>query len=142
MSTHQLITRTAAGLWIGLTTLHAGAQTTAPENAPTAMRAAAPGFAATGGAAIYATACQGCHMPEGKGAAGAGAYPTLAGNARLASSPYIVTTVLHGRRGMPPLGALLNDEQVAQVAAYIRTNFGNRYREPVAAADVNAARAR
>ena len=32
------------------------------------------------GEAIYRAICQGCHMPGGQGAIGAGAYPALAAN--------------------------------------------------------------
>jgi len=43
------------------------------------------GFAS--GAQIYAQVCQGCHMPGGTGANGAGQYPAFAGNPNLASAP-------------------------------------------------------
>jgi mono/diheme cytochrome c family protein len=38
------------------------------------------------------------------------------------------------------VGAFLDDEQVAAVVGFIRTHFGNDYREAVAAADVRAMR--
>ena len=34
---------------------------------------------------LYRAICQGCHMADGKGAQGAGAYPALAANPRLAA---------------------------------------------------------
>ena len=37
-------------------------------------------FAEKGGEELYVNICQGCHMPDGKGATGAGAYPSIAGN--------------------------------------------------------------
>ena len=37
----------------------------------------------SGGEAVYSTICQGCHMPGGTGAEGAGHYPKLAGNPAL-----------------------------------------------------------
>ena len=40
-------------------------------------------FVARDGAALYRGICQGCHMPDGRGAVGAGRYPPLAGNDRL-----------------------------------------------------------
>jgi mono/diheme cytochrome c family protein len=35
-------------------------------------------FSMQDGEAIYKGVCQGCHMPDAKGAVGAGAYPALA----------------------------------------------------------------
>ena len=99
-------------------------------------------FSAASGAEVYALVCQGCHMPAGQGAVGGGAYPALAANAKLASSTYLVYTVVNGRKGMPPFGNALDDSQIAQLATYVRTNFGNRYPEPVTAADVKALRAK
>jgi mono/diheme cytochrome c family protein len=99
-------------------------------------------FSASGGAEVYALICQGCHMPAGQGAVGGGAYPALAANAKLASSTYLVYTVVNGRKGMPPFGDALDDTQIAQLATYLRTNFGNRYAEPVTAAEVKALRAK
>jgi mono/diheme cytochrome c family protein len=48
--------------------------------------------------------------------------------------------ILHGQKAMLPLGALLNDQQIADVVNYVRTNFGNRYKDKVSAADVKAQR--
>ena len=79
-------------------------------------------------------------MEDAKGAVGAGAYPALAKNARLAEPGYPVAVVLHGRKAMMPLGALLTDQQVADVVNYVRRNFGNKYKDKVSAADVKAAR--
>ena len=93
-------------------------------------------FTETSGAAIYASVCAGCHMPGGVGAAGAGAYPALANNPRLASPGYPAILVLHGHSAMPPLGRLLSDDQVAAVVGYIRMNFGNSYPDPLSAAEI------
>jgi mono/diheme cytochrome c family protein len=97
-------------------------------------------FAPQSGEALYADICQGCHMPEGLGAVGAGAYPALAGNPKLATVGYPLFLVIHGRKGMPPFGKLLTDQQVAAVVNYIRTHFGNDFPDPVSAADARAAR--
>lgn len=105
----------------------------------------------TRGEEIYAQLCQGCHMPGGAGATGAGQYPAFANNPNLASAPYVVVTILGGRRNMPafdqaraPSGFFpptwLTDEQVANVVNYLRTQFGNRYPDTVTAADVRALR--
>ncbi len=86
--------------------------------------------------AIYGAICQGCHMAQGQGAKGAGMYPALANNPKLAASGYIVYNVLHGRHGMPGFGFFLSNEQVAAVTNYVRSNMGNNYKDVVTAADV------
>jgi mono/diheme cytochrome c family protein len=96
---------------------------------------------------IYTRICQGCHMPHGEGAVGAGHYPKLAGSATLASWQYVALTVLGGRNGMPAFSAAtgqvwegptvhLSDAQVADVVNYVRSHFGNRYKDRVTASEV------
>lgn len=97
-------------------------------------------FAAPTGEELYADICAGCHMPNGAGATGAGTYPALAGNAKLAAAAYPVTLVINGQKGMPPFGGLLTDQQVAAVVNYVRTHFGNHFTDEVTAADAKAAR--
>jgi mono/diheme cytochrome c family protein len=92
------------------------------------------------GEVIYRTVCQGCHMPDAQGAVGAGAYPALAGDVKLAEAEYPVLVVVNGSKGMPPFGSLLDDEQVAAVVNYVRSHFGNSYPDSVSPADVKAAR--
>ena len=103
----------------------------------------------TAGAEIYAQVCQGCHMPDGRGAVGGGQYPAFAGNANLASSRYMAVVILRGQRNMPAFApehaigpffepVILTDVQVANVINHIRTNFGNDYRDPITAEDVRA----
>jgi mono/diheme cytochrome c family protein len=92
------------------------------------------------GEAIYRTVCQGCHMAEAQGAVGAGAYPALANDPKLAAAGYPVLVVVNGSKGMPPFGALLDDEQVAAVVNYVRSHFGNYYPDSVSPANVKAAR--
>jgi mono/diheme cytochrome c family protein len=97
-------------------------------------------FAEMTGEELYANVCQGCHMSDAKGAAGAGTYPSLAGDSNLEVGFYPVSVVVNGQRGMPRLGAMLSDDQVAAVVNYLRTHFGNSYRDAVTAEDVKAAR--
>jgi mono/diheme cytochrome c family protein len=97
-------------------------------------------FSEAGGEELYANVCQGCHMSDGKGAVGAGAYPALAGDKALEAAGYPVHVVVHGRHGMPPVGMMMTDDQVAAVVNYVRTHFGNDYRDAVTAADVKAVR--
>lgn len=98
------------------------------------------GFTEQGGEAIFKNVCQGCHMPDAKGAVGAGMYPALAKNAKLEVSGYPVAVITHGQKAMPSFGTLLNDQQVADVVNYIRTNFGNSYKDKVKPEDVKAQR--
>lgn len=92
------------------------------------------------GREIYEGICQGCHMPNGQGAVGAGVYPALANDIRLAARVYPLSVVLNGQRAMPPIGADLSDDQAAEVINYIRTHFGNHYKDAVTPAAVKAAR--
>jgi mono/diheme cytochrome c family protein len=97
-------------------------------------------FSQMTGAELFAHVCQGCHMKDGRGAIGAGSYPSLANDKNLESSFYPVHLVLNGHRAMPPFGAMLSDDQVAAVVNYVRTNFGNDFRDAVTSADVKAVR--
>ena len=97
-------------------------------------------FTQPDGEALFANVCQGCHMPDGKGAAGAGAYPSLAGNRNLEAVGYPVYVVVRGQRAMPPFGAMMSDDQVAAVVNYLRTHFGNDYKDAVTAEDVKVVR--
>jgi mono/diheme cytochrome c family protein len=97
-------------------------------------------FIEKGGEQLFANICQGCHMSDGKGATGAGTYPSLAGNSNLEASGYPITVVVNGLRGMPPFGAMLSDDQVAAVVNYVRTHLGNRYSDAVTSEDIRAAR--
>lgn len=93
------------------------------------------------GEAIYKGICQGCHMPDGKGATGAGTYPSLAGNEKLSVADYPIMMVVGGRKAMPKFGDILDDQQIANVVNYIRTHFDNSYTdEPATPEEVALAR--
>jgi mono/diheme cytochrome c family protein len=91
-------------------------------------------------------------MQNAEGAIGAGRYPKLAGDPALISWQYTALTVLNGRRAMPAFGlpgdeysgflrflqVQLTDAQVADVVNYLRTNFGNHYKDAVTASQVAA----
>jgi mono/diheme cytochrome c family protein len=79
-------------------------------------------------------------MPDGRGASGAGAYPALRENPRVAAASYCVINVLHGRKGMPAFGGVLTDAQVADVVNFVRTHLENHYSDPVSPADVRKLR--
>lgn len=99
-------------------------------------------FAEQGGADLYTHVCAACHQPDGKGAVGAGAYPPLANDRKLASSAFVLNVLMRGLDGMPPLGEMMSDAQVVDVVNYVRTHFGNMDPDPVSTADVAAARGR
>jgi mono/diheme cytochrome c family protein len=101
------------------------------------------------GRQIYQNICQGCHMADGGGAVGAGHYPALAKDPALVSRQYMALTILMGRRNMPAFGAkhavgfggppvTLSEAQIAAVINYVRTNFGNQYKDSITAAEVVA----
>jgi mono/diheme cytochrome c family protein len=100
------------------------------------------------GAQLYSHICQGCHMPEGQGAVGAGHYPKLAGDPALVSWEYVALTVLNGKNGMPGFGlpadefifgsARLSDAEVAAVVNYVRSRFGHQQKATATAAQVAA----
>jgi mono/diheme cytochrome c family protein len=92
------------------------------------------------GEAIFKNICAACHMPNGQGAAGAGAYPALAGNRKLETAAYPVFMVVNGRNAMPSFANRLDDNQIAAVVNYVRTHFDNDYKDAVSPADVKAVR--
>ena len=120
----------------------AGAQTMAPAASPVRADAtsATTDFSELTGEDLYKRVCAACHMPDAMGAKGAGTYPALASNPRLGSGGYPVYVVMKGRNGMPPLGEMMTDAQVADVVNYVRTHFGNDYQDAVLPADVSALR--
>jgi len=97
-------------------------------------------FMETSGEAVYQSVCAGCHMADGRGAEGAGRYPSLAADPRLAVAGYPIAVVLGGRRAMPAFGRLLTDRQVAEVVTYLRTNFENDYKDAVQLEEVKSLR--
>jgi mono/diheme cytochrome c family protein len=120
-----------------------------PALADRAGTADAEVLTAADGQQIYSHICQGCHMPQGQGAEGAGHYPALAGNPALASWQYMALTILKGRRNMPAFSArhavglffapvVLSDAQIAAVINYVRTHFGNDFKETVTADELHA----
>jgi mono/diheme cytochrome c family protein len=103
----------------------------------------------TDGQQIYEHVCQGCHMRDATGAVGAGHYPVLANNPALASRQFMALAILLGRRNMPAFGArhaigfggppaVLSEAQIAAVINYVRSHFGNHYKDPITAAEVEA----
>ena len=98
------------------------------------------------GHAIYAENCAQCHQASGRGVAGA--IPSLVANGALTQpvSDDIIMPVLIGQQGqgtygaMPAFGGALDDGQVADLANYVRTAFGNTTDASTTAAMVKADR--
>src|SRR5215475_6133602 len=103
---------------------------------PAATLSSGFAFTEANGEDLYANVCQACHMPDAKGATGAGTYPPLAGDKALEAGGYVIHCVVKGLHAMPPVGVMMSDDQVAAVVNYVRTHFGNDYHDAVTAADV------
>jgi mono/diheme cytochrome c family protein len=97
-------------------------------------------FSEQGGAELFRNVCAACHQPDAKGAVAAGAYPSLVADEKLASADLMLAVLLGGLKGMPPVGEMMSDVQLADVVNYVRTHFANTYSGAVSAADVAAAR--
>jgi mono/diheme cytochrome c family protein len=107
-----------------------------PAGAPEPVVTPPPQADMTAGAAVYAHACIACHEADGSGAPRI--YPPLPGNANLlAADPsstlriildgaQTVTTPRAPNAGsMPAYAKQLSDQQIADVANYIRNSWGN-----------------
>jgi PQQ-dependent dehydrogenase (s-GDH family) len=77
------------------------------------------------GAPKYASQCSMCHGPDGRGQGGAGAV--LAENEKLADNTFVANAIVHGFGYMPPFGDRLSDNDIAEIATYIRNNWGNDF---------------
>ena len=83
------------------------------------------------GAKLYLDHCSGCHQAQGRGIPGV--FPPLSGNgAVIAPDPADVLKVVlrgipaqNGRVAMPSFAGPLTDAEIAQIANYVRTNWGN-----------------
>ncbi|MBF0679534.1 MAG: PQQ-dependent sugar dehydrogenase [Devosia sp.] len=124
-------------------TSEAAPPATAPAETAPAPEAAAPEAAGevdlaaliAAGQPEYVSNCSACHGVNGEGGAGA----VLAGDANLADAAFVASTIIHGMGYMPPIGADLSDEVVAQIGSYIRNSWGNDF-GPVTPADAAAQR--
>src|SRR5262249_49866735 len=93
---------------------------------------------------LYADQCAGCHQPNGQGIPGS--IPPIAGNpAVVAGQPFnLLAAVLSGIpapdniMALPGAGGSLSDQDVADLANYVRTSWGNAA-APNATSDMVAA---
>ncbi|HEX7338683.1 MAG TPA: cbb3-type cytochrome c oxidase subunit II [Rhodanobacteraceae bacterium] len=117
-----------------------GATSATPTTASTA--AAAPSktgayvYNPATGKKLFDSTCAACHQTTGEGIPGA--FPPLKGNAAVDSDDPTVqlSTILHGKHGvtiggvtysgvMPPFAGQLSDAEVADIANYERSSWGN-----------------
>lgn len=78
------------------------------------------------GRLIYGKSCAACHGQNGGGSLTIGA-PALAHSAIIKGDiKYHIALIKNGRRVMPAYGQTLNDEEIANVAAYERNVWGNQ----------------
>ena len=102
------------------------------------------------GARLYEAHCADCHGKSGEGRAPA--WPALAGHRTVTMNSHtnLVRVILSGGfppttdgnprpHGMPPLGQVLDDAQVAAIASFVRTAWGNSA-QPVTPLDVQRVR--
>jgi mono/diheme cytochrome c family protein/glucose/arabinose dehydrogenase len=94
------------------------------------------------GREVYRNACQSCHMPDGRGQERVAA--SLIGSEFAQGAPEVpIRILLSGKEGdiglMPPLGSMLNDDDLAAVLTYVRREWGQTA-SPVDAALVGAVR--
>ncbi|HKO69290.1 MAG TPA: cytochrome c, partial [Bradyrhizobium sp.] len=107
-----------------------------PPGVPEPDVAPPPQSAMNAGQAIYAHACVSCHEADGGGAPRI--YPPLPGNANLQSTDPASTLriILEGVQSvttprapnpgsMPAYAKQLSDQEIADVANYIRNSWGN-----------------
>lgn len=126
-----------------------------PATGSTVTRTVAAGAAAAASTAdgkqIYTTTCVACHQAAGEGVPDV--YPPLAGSEWVTGDEgNLARIILHGMTGpvevqgetyqgvMPPWGGVLKDADVAALATYIRSSWGNKA-SPVTAATVARIRA-
>jgi mono/diheme cytochrome c family protein len=113
-------------------------------------RAGAQEAGPAAGQKVYSQVCQGCHAENGEG--NPGVYPPLNGSEWVASPPQrLVNILLHGLTGpvmvageeykglMPAWGGALKDPEIAAVATYIRSAWGN-FASAITPAEVAAIR--
>ncbi len=129
---------------------------TEPEPEPAALRdPAQTALRVQAGAALYAEHCAACHGATGQGGVAAGGpragqrvVPPLAGNRSVTQQPpaNVVRSIALGGfgpvtagnpapHGMPPFAHLLSDEEIAQIATFLRRSWGAQA-SPVTAPEV------
>lgn len=105
---------------------------------------------AADGRKVYTNICLACHQANGAGVEEK--YPPLDGSEWVTDDAKVIRIILHGLTGpievagqpfdavMPPWGATLKDAEIAAVATYVRSAWGNKS-APIPVATVTAVRA-
>ncbi len=115
-----------------------GASDAAPFHADGATLKTLVGGGGTGrGASIYIDSCSACHRMNGQGAQRV--FPSLVNNPMVtqANADSLLDVILNGTRlpstrtapsplAMPPFGWRYSDDDVAQLATFVRSSWGNR----------------
>ncbi|MBL9114832.1 MAG: c-type cytochrome [Verrucomicrobiaceae bacterium] len=112
-----------------------------PASPGAAPEAPVPAVNTAAGQQVYMTVCVACHQPTGMGLPNM--FPPLAGTdwVNAPKPDRIIRNVLHGVTGpisingkpfttpaplMPPQGAALDDQKIADVLTYVRSSWGNK----------------
>lgn len=125
------------GLWGGwyLAQSENGASSALGDQRTASALSGAPSGAAVSGAQIFTGKCAGCHQANGAGVPGV--FPPLAASPWVTESPTrLIQILLHGIQGpidvlgvtyngMMPAWKTLSDAEIAAVARYVRSAFGN-----------------
>jgi ubiquinol-cytochrome c reductase cytochrome b subunit len=151
----SLLAAIGLSLYSGLAVQKEQIDTGAPAPAAAAVvsnpAGAAPGGTSAGsdssakGAQIFAQNCASCHQANGQGTPAV--FPPLAGNPYVTGAPGpVIHTLLYGLKGakvegkdygteMPAWKGTLTNADIATVATYIRTSWGNKA-PPITEADI------
>ncbi|HGE8411756.1 c-type cytochrome [Serratia sp. Lou2A] len=135
-STQHLNDDDLKAIAVYLKSLPAGDEKSSPPRNDGIAQALFNGKVNTPGAQAYLDNCAACHRSDGQGYRNT--FPQLARNPALLSEDpsSLISIILHGSRTpvtigaptgltMPDFGWRLSDEQVAQLATFVRTSWGN-----------------
>ena len=91
------------------------------------VAAAGPSVLSAVGASIFATKCSACHGASGQGG-GHGQFPALSGAKIVNSSDpgSMISVIEHGRSLMPSWKGQLSPGDIAAVATFVRSAWGNK----------------
>lgn len=125
-STSQLSPADLQAMAVYLKALPANAQAPGPEPGDTVLAA---------GEVAYTVHCGSCHLPSGVGEAGLGVPLTMSPIVRAPDPSSLVNVILYGphlparlivnRSQMKMMGKRLSDSDIANIASYVRTTFGD-----------------
>ncbi|MCC4104551.1 c-type cytochrome [Serratia ureilytica] len=143
-STQHLSDDDLKAIAVYLKSLPAGDEKSSPPRNGDVAQALFNGTVNTPGAQTYLDNCAACHRSDGQGYRNT--FPQLARNPALLSEDpsSLISIILHGSRTpitigaptgltMPDFGWRLSDEQVAQLATFVRASWGNN--APAVSAD-------